>query len=407
MDMRSRRELTGRRRLLSVRTHVCFRGGERQSEPAPSRLGRYRDEVAAGLAAADAVIAPTQALLDVLEEIYQVDFHGLVIRNGIDPKPFRACDKVGQILSVGRVWDEAKNIALLDSIAPEVAWPILIAGDAASPVSNCRSSFSHVRLLGKLNHSAVCQEMSRTAIYAAPAWYEPFGLAVLEAALSRCALILADIPTFRELWQDAAMLIEPSDARCWKAAFSKMLEDGPREVAGAARKRALALNRQLMSSSYYLYRELSESSSPLRRRVRHENSFLWLKSSLVILEWCCDLLPRDHSCSGLRGHDITFYEPDAYDRQKYRDIELPPGRRALFINRRRNARSQKLRRRAARTSSSRRAVSEFSIILDAAVLDLSSSRSLVAYWDVDAPATLERAQTNTTDKFRALIPAMI
>ena len=42
--------------------------------------------------------------------------------------------------------------------------------------------------------------------------------------------------------------------------------------------------------------------------------------------------------------------------------------------------------------------------LDAAVLDLSSSRSLVAYWDVDAPATLERAQTNTTDKFRALIP---
>jgi glycosyltransferase involved in cell wall biosynthesis len=229
--------------------------------PAPSCLGRYHDEVAAGLAAADAVVAPTQALLSVLEEIYQVDFHGLVIPNGIDPKPFRACHKVGQILSVGRVWDEAKNIALLDSIAPEVAWPILIAGDAASPVSNCRSSLSHVRVLGKLSHSAVCDEMSRTAIYAAPAWYEPFGLAVLEAALSRCALILADIPTFRELWQDAAMLIEPSDARFWKVTLSKVLEDGSarRALAEAARKRGLALNRQLMSSSYYhLYRELAK-----------------------------------------------------------------------------------------------------------------------------------------------------
>jgi glycosyltransferase involved in cell wall biosynthesis len=230
-------------------------------QPAPSRFGHYRNEVAAGLAAADAVVAPTQALLSVIEEIYQVDFHGLVIRNGVDPKPFRACHKVGQIFSVGRVWDEAKNIALLDSIAPEVAWPILIAGEAASPISDCRSSFSHVRVLGKLSHWAVCEEMSRTAIYAAPAWYEPFGLAVLEAALSRCALILADIPTFRELWQDAAMLVEPSDARCWKATLSKVLEDGParRALAEAARKRALALNRELMSSAYYhLYCELAK-----------------------------------------------------------------------------------------------------------------------------------------------------
>ena len=261
MDMRLRRELAGRRRLLSVRTHVSFRGGERSCVNRHRRLGRYRDEVAAGLAAANAVIAPTQALLDVLEEIYRIELRGLVIRNGIDPKPFIVRDKVGQILSVGRVWDDARTFALLDFIAPEVAWPILIAGDAASPVSNRRSSFAHLRLLGKLNHSAVCQEMSRTAIYAAPAWYEPFGLAVLGAALSRCV----DIGGYpdRELWRDAAILIEPSDARCWKAAFSKMLDDGPARGAGeAARKRALTLNRQLMSSAYYhLYRELSDLQS--------------------------------------------------------------------------------------------------------------------------------------------------
>jgi glycogen synthase len=229
-------------------------------EPAPLRLGRYRDEVAAGLAAADAVIAPTQAFLSVLEQTYQVAFPGLVIRNGIDPMPFRARNKLGQILSVGRIWDEAKNIQLLDSIARGVTWPILIAGDASSPVSNRRSSFAHVRLLGKLSHSAVCEELSRTAIYAAPAWYEPFGLAVLEAALSRCALVLADIPTFRELWQGAAMLIEPSDARSWEATLSRMLEDGAARdaLAETARNRALTLNRQVMSNAYHrLYRELA------------------------------------------------------------------------------------------------------------------------------------------------------
>jgi glycogen synthase len=233
-------------------------------EPAPSRLTRYREEVAAGLAAADAIVAPTQALLNALEEIYQVDFSGLVIRNGIDPKAFRAQNKVAQILSVGRVWDEAKNIQLLDSIAPDLAWPILIAGEASSPISNCRSSFSHLRVLGKLSHSAVCQQMSRTSIYAAPAWYEPFGLAVLEAALSRCALVLADIPSFRELWQGAAILIDPSDARCWEATLNKTLRDKARQeaLAEAARKRAMTLNRKLMASRYYhLYRELANSQA--------------------------------------------------------------------------------------------------------------------------------------------------
>jgi len=51
--------------------------------------------------------------------------------------------------------------------------------------------------------------MRDAAIYAAPACYEPFGLGILEAAHSGCALVLSDIPTLRELWDDAAMFVEP------------------------------------------------------------------------------------------------------------------------------------------------------------------------------------------------------
>jgi len=53
---------------------------------------------------------------------------------------------------------------------------------------------------------------SECATYAATSRYEPFGLAPVEAALSRCALIVNDIPVFRELWGDAAFYFERNDA---------------------------------------------------------------------------------------------------------------------------------------------------------------------------------------------------
>ena len=50
-----------------------------------------------------------------------------------------------------------------------------------------------------------------TAILAAPALYEPFGLGVLEAAQAGAALVLGDIPTLRELWDGAATFVDPRD----------------------------------------------------------------------------------------------------------------------------------------------------------------------------------------------------
>jgi glycosyltransferase involved in cell wall biosynthesis len=49
-------------------------------------------------------------------------------------------------------------------------------------------------------------------MYVATSQYEPFGLAPLEAALSRCAIIANDIPTFRELWGESALYFRTNDA---------------------------------------------------------------------------------------------------------------------------------------------------------------------------------------------------
>ncbi|KJS35035.1 MAG: hypothetical protein VR70_16520 [Rhodospirillaceae bacterium BRH_c57] len=85
-----------------------------------------------------------------------------------------------------------------------------------------------MQALGRLSAPAVARQMARAAIFASPARYEPFGLAVLEAALSGCALVLSDIPTFRELWGGAAVFVPPDDADAWAAVLDGLTRDGSR-----------------------------------------------------------------------------------------------------------------------------------------------------------------------------------
>ena len=73
-----------------------------------------------------------------------------------------------------------------------------------------------------------------------PSLYEPFGLAVLEAALAGCALVLADIPVFRELWDGAAVFFDPRDAAGLASAVNAVAGDAPvrQGLADRARERA-------------------------------------------------------------------------------------------------------------------------------------------------------------------------
>ncbi len=107
-----------------------------------------------------------------------------------------------------------------------------------------------------------------------------------------------------------------------------------------------------------------------------------------------------------RGHRVTFYEPDAYERQQHRDMTDPEWARVVVYAGEgedgvraalEDARGSDLVVKAS-------GVGVFDELLEAAVLDLKRPGSLVAFWDVDAPATLERVQDDPADPFRALIP---
>jgi spore maturation protein CgeB len=106
-----------------------------------------------------------------------------------------------------------------------------------------------------------------------------------------------------------------------------------------------------------------------------------------------------------RGHAVTFYEPDAYDRQAHRDIEPPAWVRSVVYPATEDGVLRELEAaRGADLIVKASGVGVFDGLLEAAVTELRSERTRVAFWDVDAPATLERVHSHEGDPFRRLVP---
>ena len=225
----------------------------------PAEWNEYRERVIEGLGAADRVVAASRAMLVALEEAYRPLPGAQVIPLGRDPAAMRPARKQPYIFSAGRLWDEAKNLAALDRAAPAVPWPIHVAGEAQQQDGR-EVRPRHLSVLGRLPGPELAEWMERAAIFAAPARYEPFGLAALEAGLAGCALVLGDIPSLREVWGDAAVFVSPDDADGLGEALRTLVADSAlrAQMARAARARALVYDHDRMAAAYLsLYRELA------------------------------------------------------------------------------------------------------------------------------------------------------
>ena len=223
-----------------------------KGEPAPAEdWERYTREVSAGLAAADLVIAPSQAMLASLLASYGKLPRTRVILNGRDTKAFKPTAKEPIAFSAGRLWDEAKNLEALETVAPRLSWPVFVAGENHHPDGG-EIRPHHTRLLGRLSQRALAAWLGRASIYCLPARYEPFGLSALEAALSGCALVLGDIPSLREIWKHRAVFVPPNDPDALEDALTRLIQDPDRRasLAAGARARALQLTPERMVDSY-------------------------------------------------------------------------------------------------------------------------------------------------------------
>jgi len=106
-----------------------------------------------------------------------------------------------------------------------------------------------------------------------------------------------------------------------------------------------------------------------------------------------------------RGHHVTFFEPDAYDRQAHRDIDDPPWATVVVYPPTLEAVGQMIDRAcAADLVVKASGVGVHDELLEHAVAELRGPRRLVAFWDVDAPATLDRCAQHPADPFLPLVP---
>jgi glycosyltransferase involved in cell wall biosynthesis len=201
----------------------------------------YSLSVRAGLRKAAAWIAPTRAFQQQLASHYGLPETGKVIWNGVEARSHSPIAKQPFVLSAGRLWDKAKNLSAVASLAPALEWPIRIAGQSKPNRTPVESIGSNCELLGEISHASLLGEMEKASIFVSPSLYEPFGLSVLEAARAGCALLLSDIPTFRELWDGAAVFFDPRDPNEILRCLRSLCDDEVRRarLQRAAAKRSL------------------------------------------------------------------------------------------------------------------------------------------------------------------------
>jgi glycosyltransferase involved in cell wall biosynthesis len=205
---------------------------------------RWRTEAAAaGLHAAAAVIAPTTAHAALLQEVYG-PIPVQVVHNGRDPAPLPSSGPRSRaVFTAGRLWDEGKGVARLDQAATRLGAPVRAAGPVQGPDGGA-ATFANLDLLGTLDPAGMAAAYAGTSVFASMACYEPFGLAVLEAAQAGMALVLSDLPGFRELWDGAALFV--GEGEDLPTALRHALDD-PAPLAAAARQRGTRYTADAMT----------------------------------------------------------------------------------------------------------------------------------------------------------------
>ncbi len=207
----------------------------------PADLSWRAAIVRAGLERADLVLAPTAAYACAVRETYGLSFVPFAIHNGRAAPAASDLiqDGCDEVFTAGRLWDEGKNLAALDRAAARLLWPVRAAGAGAGP-DGSRVTFQNIEMLGRQSEVEMRRRLARRPIYVAPARFEPFGLAVLEAAQAGCALVLNDIATFRELWTGAALFVDADDGVALAAAIRSLIDDrvARRSLGNAAREHA-------------------------------------------------------------------------------------------------------------------------------------------------------------------------
>ncbi|HEX8412073.1 MAG TPA: glycosyltransferase [Thermoanaerobaculia bacterium] len=104
------------------------------------------------------------------------------------------------------------------------------------------------------------------------------------------------------------------------------------------------------------------------------------------------------------GHHVTFFEPDAYQRQQNRDLKEDPAWARVVVYQPEDVERALEQARDFDVVVKASGVGVNDELLERAVLDLRRPQQTIIFWDVDAPATLDRMLHDPHDPFRACVP---
>lgn len=185
-------------------------------------LLKYKLSIYQMLNKVDAVITTSRSIAENILDIYDFRNRIKIIHNGIDGNPhFNPPDKPS-IVSKGDFVDKSKNLHLLTGIATKLPDNINIKVIGQGPE---RKFKNRIEYLDKLTHEETLDVYRNSSIFLALSSYETFGLSMIEAAYSNCAIIANDIPIFRELWGDSASIFRRDDLNSFIRALNNLIEN--------------------------------------------------------------------------------------------------------------------------------------------------------------------------------------
>lgn len=196
----------------------------RPGTPLDPKFAWHRTLVGEGLRRATCVVAPSESYARTLVRHYRLPIEPVAVHNGRTPPPIAAAPMRPIAFTAGRLWDEVKRTPLLDAAAGRLAAPFYAAGATRAP-HGASVPVENLRLLGELTPHGIAGMLAAQPVFVSAASFEPFGLAVLEAAQAGCPLILSDIDTFRELWDGAARFVAGVDPAEWADAIADVMGD--------------------------------------------------------------------------------------------------------------------------------------------------------------------------------------
>ena len=232
----------------------------------------YLERAKHGAAAADAVVATTDWMLRAVEDCHAAPRRSIAVGPGRNAMFYNSrAEKEDLVLSVGRLRDAAQQLGLLTAVAQPL--PVCIVDHGAmTPVrknpirTDVRTNIGRaaVAIRGPQSEGQLRSLYSRASIYAATSCYEPLGLAGVEAALSRCAIVANDVPSLREMWGEAAVYFATNDAESLHRTLRR-LHDDPQLRAGYAeraylRARSCFTSKQMTDKYLALYGSLASDA---------------------------------------------------------------------------------------------------------------------------------------------------